>query len=82
MQQPVQTIELDCAPGALRPGDLIGKVIEGTGLPDREPVSKFFGCWTWEYKDIPVELWLRIRPTLKTRVTALYESGAIRYGSW
>jgi hypothetical protein len=31
----MQTIELDCAPGSLRPGDLIGGVIKDLGLPER-----------------------------------------------
>ena len=77
-----QTIELDCAPGGIRPGDLIGGVIEGTGLPARERVGAFFGNWTWDYSDIPAEKWAEIRPVLKARVEALYRSGVIRYGSW
>lgn len=78
----VQTIELDCAPGYPRPGDLIDGVIKDTGLSAREPVSKFFGQWTWDYSDVPQEEWKRIQPTLKTRVTKLYNDGLIRYGSW
>lgn len=77
-----QTIDLDCAPGSPRPGDLIAGVIEGTGLPAREPVSKFFGNWTWNYNDQSEELWLKARVILKKRITKLYNSGVIRYGSW
>lgn len=77
-----QSIELDCAPGLPRPGDHIAKVIEGTGLPERKPVSKFFGCWKWDYSDIPEKEWNRIKPTLRTRIVALYNDGWIRYGSW
>lgn len=77
-----QTIELDCAPGGTRPGDLIGYVIKGTGLPKREPVAKFFGQWTWDYTDIPEKKWLKAKPILKERVEALYHDGVIRYGSW
>lgn len=77
-----QTIELDCAPGNPRPGDLIAGVIHGLRLPTREPVSKLFGNWVWDYSDIPAARWLDIRPTLEKRVTALYHSGVIRYGSW
>jgi hypothetical protein len=78
------TIELDCPPGHVRPGDLIGGVVAGTGLPQREPVSKVFGQWTWDYSDVPgVETtWPEIEPVLKERISALYDSGAIRYGSW
>lgn len=77
-----QSIELDCAPGYPRPGDLIADVIKDLGLPERDPVSKFFGNWKWSYQDIPAEKWLQIQPTLKERVTKLYNSGVIRYGSW
>lgn len=77
-----QTIELDCAPGGIRPGDLIEGVIEGTGLPKKETVGRFFGNWMWDYSEIPHEEWMRIRPILKERVVKLYNSGVIRYGSW
>jgi hypothetical protein len=77
-----QTIELDCAPGGIRPGDLIGGVIKGTGLKRRGPVLTFFGNWTWDYSDVDPNEWARIQPVLEERVTALYNSGTIRYGSW
>lgn len=77
-----QTIELDCPPGSPRPGDLINGVIEGTGLPERNPVSTFFGNWVWNYDDIPAADWINIQPILAERVTKLYNSGLIRYGSW
>jgi len=77
-----QTIELDCPPGHPRPGDLYPGVIEGTGLPERKPVGMFFGNWTWDYNDLPRSEWERVQPILKERITALYERGMIRYGSW
>lgn len=77
-----QTIDLDCPPGYPRPGDIIDKVIEGTGLPKRETVSRLFGNWTWDYNDIPSEKWKEIQPILKERITSLYNAGVIRYGSW
>lgn len=78
------TIELDCPPGGTRPGHLIGDVISGTGLPTRDPVSKVFGEWTWDYSDVPdvAVLWPKIQDTLEERISALYNKGAIRYGSW
>jgi hypothetical protein len=78
----IQTIELDCPPGALRPGDLIEGVIKGTGLPRRKDISRFFGQWTWDYSDIPEDKWKAIQPKLKERIEALYHRGVIRYGSW
>jgi hypothetical protein len=77
-----QSIELDCAPGGTRPGDLIGSVIEDLGLEAKEPISKFFGNWKWDYSEVPAERWAEIKPTLKERVTRLYHSGLIRFGSW
>ncbi len=77
-----QTIELDCAPGAIRPGNLLPGVIEGTGLEIRESVSRFFGNWIFDYNDIDPTKWKEIQPTLKQRITALYNAGHIRYGSW
>lgn len=78
----LQTIELDCAPGWPRPGDLLPGVLKDTGLEVREPVAKFFGNWTWDYSDIPEERWREIQPTLKERIEKLYHAGSIRYGSW
>lgn len=77
-----QSIELDCAPGSLRPGDLIAGVIKGTGLKEQEPVSTVFGNWTWIYPDVPESQWKVIQKVLKDRIEKLYHSGAIRYGSW
>ena len=77
-----QTIELDCKPLAPRPDAYIGGVIEGTGLPKRDTVGRFFGNWTWDYNDIPEEEWKAIKPILEKRITALYHRGRIRYGSW
>lgn len=78
----VQTIELDCPPGSVRPGDLIGKVIEGTGLPERAARDMCFGNWTFDYNDIDPEIWKNAKPILEQRITELYNKKIIRYGSW
>lgn len=78
----VQTIELDCAPGTSRPDSYIKGVIKDLALPEREPVSKLFGNWTWDYSDIDAELWNAIKPILANRITKLFNEGYIRYGSW
>lgn len=80
----MQTIELDCPPGALRPGALIDDVVKGTECAKllKEPVSKFFGNWVWEF-DIPREKWTTdIQPIIKPRIEKLYFDGLIRYGNW
>lgn len=77
-----QIIELDCAPGGTRPGDLYPGVIEGTGLEVRGTTSRTFGNWIWDYSDVPKEIWDAAQPTLEKRITALYKAHRIRYGSW
>lgn len=77
-----QTIELDCAPGNPRPGDLIEQVCEGLELTIPETSSRVFGNWTWDFSHISEARWKEIQPILKERITKLYNSGIIRYGSW
>lgn len=77
-----QTIELDCPPGMLRPGNLIEGVIKDTGLPSKDPVGKFFGNWTWDYSEVPADRWVEIQEITRPRIEALYHGGSIRYGSW
>jgi hypothetical protein len=80
-----RSIELDCAPGATRPGDLFPGVLAETNLTeeDFEITSKLFGNWEWvltnkdKAKDFD-----EANPVFKTRIDALYKSGKIRYGSW
>ena len=82
-ERTMQTIDLDCPPGAARPADLIGGIIAGTSLtlPAEHPMV-FFGAATYEF-DVPREQWERdIQPVIIPRITALYHAGAIRYGSW
>lgn len=76
-----KSIELDCPPGSPRPDDLIESVLEGTGLEVKDPVLKFFGCFTWIY-DMPDEEWSKVQSIIKPRIQALYQRGTIRYGSW
>lgn len=77
-----QTIEIGCAPGNPRPGDLLPGVIEGTGLEVRDPVSMLLGDWTWDYSDVDPEKWKEIKPVIKERLCKLHDSGVVRYVSW
>lgn len=77
-----KTIEIDCPPGNPRPGDLIADVIKDTGLPTKETNSRCFGNWCWDYSDVPDNVWEKARPIVKERLTALYNSGVVRYASW
>lgn len=78
----MQFVELDCEPFAPRPDLFLALAIEGTDLCPTEASSKLFGCWRFEYNDVPSEMWRSIQPVLKQNITRLYEEGKIRYGSW
>ena len=43
-----QDFSIDCAPGQVRPGEYFKHICEHIlKVPYYEPVSTFFGCWTW-----------------------------------
>jgi len=81
-----QTIELDCAPGAPRPGDLIEGVLKDTPLNleehFEEDIPKSFGNWTFIVKEEFTDLYLEHKSLFKERITNLYNSGQVRYASW
>ena len=77
-----QTIALDCAPGRCRPDEVLRNVIQGTGLSIREASLRIFGCWTFDYSDVPASAWQNALPTIEERIRSLHASGVIRYGSW
>lgn len=83
----MQTIDLDCPPGPVRPGDLIRGVIDGLDIEKHasEPlddVTPFFGNACYSF-DVPKDDWVsRVQPVIKPRIEALYHAGTIRYGSW
>ena len=77
-----QTIELDCPPGDLRPGDLLPDIVKDTGLTVVKSSSRFFGWWTFNYSDVDEETWKKANPIIRERIQALYKQGRIRAGSW
>lgn len=83
-----QTIELDCAPGAPRPGSYIADIVKGTileGTPEADPdstVSRLFGHWTWAFPKVSKADWAEVQKITGPRVERLYKEGRIRYGSW
>lgn len=79
------SIELDCPPGNPRPWDLIEGVLKNTGftLNDFAQTPAVFGHVSWILRDsAKTKAYMEIRPFIKERVTALYNQGLIRYGSW
>jgi hypothetical protein len=79
----IETIDLDTPPGGIRPGNLIRGVLEGLNIePVTYDVTPFFGNATYEF-NIDHDKWVSdYQPTIKQRITTLYNSGVVRYGSW
>lgn len=79
-----QSIDIDCAPGGIRPGDLLPGVIDGLNLTldADKPDSMLFGNWTWIIPEDQTEQYMKVKDTVKERITNLYNNGSIRYGSW
>ena len=77
-------IELDCAPGAPRPGDLFPGVVHDTAVfeEDFEQKGRFFGNWSWYLKPEAADRYEIAKPEIERRIKALYASGRIRYGSY
>lgn len=80
----VKTIELDCAPCTPRPDTYIAGVLEGTGieLGDKQPETKLFGNWEWNFDEVPDDVWNAANPIIGERIKKLDAQGKIRYGSW
>lgn len=80
------SIELDCPPGPTRPWDLIGGVVRGTPLAaivaTMPRPHAFFGHARWPFAGFTCDEWDAIAKVTKPRVTRLYNSGTIRFGSW
>lgn len=81
------SIELDCPPGGIRPDDLIEGLLESTGLTlkdFRDSGTPFFGAkhWLLQAEAGKDDLYTEKRDLIKERVTALYNQGFIRHGSW
>lgn len=74
------TVEIDCEPFAPRPNvyfEHIWKEILKRTDPVPEPVSKFFGNWTWDVEYTEDE-----QSEVAEYIKDLYHKGNIRYGSW
>ena len=79
------SIDLDCAPGRPRPGDLLPGALHGTPIKASdlgEPVSKFFGNWMWVIPTKLEKVYAKHQKRVQANITDLYNEGAIRYGSW
>jgi hypothetical protein len=83
--EPVYSIELDCAPGGTRPDDLFPSVLAETGLEEKdfEIVSKFFGNWEWKLTNkAKFDTYKKVKNDIAAKIKELHNKGTIRYGSW
>lgn len=73
---------IDCPPGDPRPGDLLPRVLRGTGLrvSDFDLENKLFGAWTWRLKTSKSKdaLFLASRGLLIKRLERLVKRGTVR----
>lgn len=74
------TIEIDCEPFAPRPDVYFRHIWEEIlnrkdSIP--QPISKFFGNWTWDIEYTEEE-----QSKVADYIKDLYYHGNIRYGSW
>ena len=75
------TIEIDCDPwtGMGRQGDHFRAICENILHKEYwDPISKFFGCWTWEVEYETKEQ----RDIVEKFLKSLYHKGLCRYASW
>ena len=75
-------MEIDCPPGAPRPGYFIEGVLEGIADATvyAEPVRRLYGEWAWKF-NLETTSWPTQEKTIMKRLAVLYDAGAIRYWS-
>ena len=90
-------IEIDCPPGATRPGHYFANIFQSLTTSDNEKISEYanqnknkspistkFGNWEWilEFTEDQIEIKTIIKNHFIKELTSLYNVGAIRYASW
>lgn len=84
-EKPEKRLTIDCAPGGIRPYDLLPQVVEGTCLPVKtaqDAISCVFGEWVWDYSEVSDEDWLEAKKIVFPRLKKLYENNTIRFGAY
>ena len=74
-------LEIDCAPGTARPDTYATFVFNALGVEYKEPLSKFFGNWTWHIQTLK-EVYDGVQPDISNYLKEQYNKGYIRYASW
>ena len=87
-------IEIDCAPGKIRPNHFYNLIIEcmsqnsnqnikewSQNVKNLEPDLKLIGNWTWNL-EIESDIYQEVQTIFKQQLTEFYNQGCIRYASW
>lgn len=87
-------IEIDCAPGPIRPNKYYKLIMEellknsnkeikdwSTKLIDQEPITKKFGEWCW-YLEIDSNIYSTVQNIFKEKLIEFHNDNKIRYASW
>lgn len=74
-------MEIDCAPGSLRPDDCMSGMCTTLGLEPADFTlrSKVFGCWVYEYTGANIGYIKTMRSDMLEYLRAMYDTGSIRY---
>ena len=64
------------------PEDVLRASLKDTDLPLRQPISKVFGNWRFDYSDIASATWEASEKTVQRNLATLRAAGSIRYCSW
>lgn len=72
---------IDCAPGSPRPDVYARKVFDYLGIEYINPISKFFGAWTW-CVEISESKYEDFSDWMQETMDDLYKRGHIRGAQW
>jgi len=90
------TLEIDCPPGTIRPDALYNQLMKNIDeslmnatikqllvfWEDKEPITKQFGSWTWELREVLNETDKKELTTfIYNKLLGFHEDSIIRYGS-
>ncbi len=77
-------IVIDCAPGSMRPDDILKLVLDNTDLTssDFTITSKFFGEWTFVLDESKNDIYNTHKHDIGETMKNMNHNGLIRYGEW
>ena len=81
-EKQMKTVNIDCAPGPIRPDAYFRVICEELGIEYFEPVTKFFGDWQWKLPELTEEQLKIYEEFVGDYLRGLYANGYVRYVSW